>query len=537
MSPRSSCACLLLLAASLAAAQETRSVDVPDSPDSFQPEAAVACPADGSNPVFASRAGLLSTVCQLTGPVLYSSTQAESPFEPHNNKKILAPYGWPDGWFPQKPPDWTQPFQLNVTNRHASFNAACDLNSQGIKNSDNYRRHCPTLQRIVGTDLGVPAVTGNRLVFLWGDTSPREAAPAAEIKNLVSSISDKPFSEIDPNLCIKLTERKDVSGNVRDGIPQAAFSASMAPVLEQSKSAIKAQCYPGDPAAEQKFQNLKATIRAIPVTATEVGSRLYVWYMASAQDGCGLTELHLMGLASSDDAGATFNLVSNGVWGPEPALDPTVLPRRPRMLLGALHAGTTIYTYWSHAYRDNDVYVARVPQASVGDPAQYEWFSKDGTWKKPVPPARFRGDSKIIFGAAAAGDQRVGEFSIQYNDYIKGYLALYFGTEPQQPGEQPAEHSGLYFRIAKNPWGPFLVSQSFQLTSVYRRDWKRKVQLPSGPHCFDQSFIGNYGAFHHRLLTKRGGRDLFFVISSWGHYNSFLMKLAIDPRFANFFGP
>lgn len=536
MSPRSSCACLLLLAASLAAAQETRSIDAPDTPESFEPEAAFACPADGSNPAFASRAGLLSTVCQLTGPVQSSSTQVASAYEPHNNKKFLAPYGFPDGWFPKKPADWTQPFQLNVTNRHASFNAACDLNSQGIKNSDNYRRHCPTTQRIVGTDLGVPAVTGNRLVFLWGDTSPREAVPSAEIKNLVSSVSTQTFDQIDPNLCVRLAERQDTAGNVRDGIPQAAFSAYMAPILEQSKSAIKARCYPGDAAAEQKFQNLKATIRAIPVTATEVGARLYVWYMASAQDGCGLTELHLMGLASSDDAGATFNLVSNGVWGPEPALDPATLPRRPRMLLGALRTGTTIYTYWSHAYRDNYVYVARVPQASVGDPAQYEWFSIDNTWKKPVAPAKFRGDSKVIFGAASGGDQRVGEFSIQYNAYIKGYLALYFGTAPRQGSEREFERFGYYFRIAKNPWGPFQVSDSLQITSPYRRDWKRKVQLPNGPHCFDQSFTGNYGAFHHQLLTKRGGRDVFFVISSWGHYNSFLMKLAIDPRFANYFG-
>jgi hypothetical protein len=258
--------------------------------------------------------------------------------------------------------------------------------------------------------------------------------------------------------------------------------------------------------------------------------------MASADDGCGLTELHLMGLASSDDAGATFNLVSNGVWGPEPALDPAALPHRPRMLLGALRTGTTIYTYWSHAYRNHDVYVARVLQAGVSDPAQYEWLSNDGTWKKPMPPAKFRGDSKVIFGASA-NDQAVGEFSIQYNAYIKGYLALYFGNEPPQGTERPKERFGYYFRIAKNPWGPFLLSNSFQITNPYRRDWKRKVQLPSGPLCFDQSFTGNYGAFHHQLLTKRGGRDVFFVISSWGHYNTFLMKLAIDPRFASYFGP
>ncbi|MES1242192.1 MAG: DUF4185 domain-containing protein [Acidobacteriota bacterium] len=522
---------LLLLAASAAAQENMRQFDLPESPTAIEPEAAIACPADGSNPAFASRAGLLSTICQLSGPVYASTTQVSSAYEPHNSKKFLPPYGFPDGWFTQKPPDWTQPFQLNVTNRHASFNSACDLNTQGIKNSDNYRRHCPTTQRIVGTDLGVPAVVNNRLVFLWGDTSAREAVPSADLRNLVSSSSTRLFSEINPNLCIQLAERKDGNGKVRDGIPRATFSAYMAPVLEQSKSAIKNRCYPGDALAEQKFQNLKATIRAIPVTSVEVGGRLYVWYMASAEDGCGLTKLHLMGLAASDNSGESFNLVPGGFWGPEPALDTTTLPRRPRMLLGAVRTGTTIYTYWSHAYRDNDVYVARVPQANVGDPSQYEWYSNDNTWKKPVAPARFRGDSRIIFGAAGSGDQRVGEFSIQYNDYIKGYLALYFGTVPPD-----TEHTGLYFRIAKNPWGPFLLSNSLQLTSVNRADWKRKVQLPSGPLCFNQIFTGNYGAFHHQLLTKRGGRDVFFVISSWGHYNSFLMKLEIDPRFANYFG-
>jgi hypothetical protein len=61
------------------------------------------------------RAGLLSTVCQLTGPVYTSTTQVSSAYEPHNNQKFLPPYGFPDGWFTQKPPDWTQPFQLNAS--------------------------------------------------------------------------------------------------------------------------------------------------------------------------------------------------------------------------------------------------------------------------------------------------------------------------------------------------------------------------------------------------------------------------------------
>jgi hypothetical protein len=467
-------------------------------------------------PTLQTQLGVLSTVCQLTGPTFNSTTQQVSAYTPHNPNLIVPPYGFPSG---QPYP----PAGNNVTNHHASYNSACNLNTEGVPNSDpnigNNRKICPGSSRIVGTDLGVPVEFQNKLYLLFGDTSNHDATPSAELSNIIVATAPLP---INPNSCLTLTENRTTDGVVREGINRATFQNFM----QTFRGTIESICGP------------VGAFRAIPIAALTLNvggvSKIYVWYMGTTQMGaCGLAGTNFIGLATSTN-GINFNPVSGATWGPEPYVngtDPNTLSNRPRFLLGALQANGYVYTYWTKAYRQNYVYIARVLPSNATDPYAYEFLVQTpngDVWERS--PSKLHPNAKNIFGTPAQGDHRVTEFSIQYNSYIGGYVAGYFGVGGPGSPERPLENSGYYLRTGKDPWGPFALQHAFKLTNPYEAQWRRK----KGSNCFDQSFNGNYGMYLHPRLMN--GQDLYFIISSWGHYNTFLMKLTLDSGMQNFFG-
>lgn len=142
-----------------------------------------------------------------------------------------------------------------------------------------------------------------------------------------------------------------------------------------------------------------------------------------------------------------------------------------------------LYSFGTPAGRGGAAYLARVPQGSVPDPNQYEyWNAQQNAWVPKDPGAA----TVVIPGP-------VGEMSAQYNTYLKQYLALYCnGANDVVARTAPAP---------QGPWGP-------------ERVLVRSMDFPGGI----------YAPFLHPWST---GKELYFNLSLWSAYNVMLMRTVL----------
>jgi len=89
-------------------------------------------------------------------------------------------------------------------------------------------------------------------------------------------------------------------------------------------------------------------------------------------------------------------------------------------------------------------------------------------------------------------DRPVGELSVMWNEYLQRFVVMYI------------EHytATIILRTAKNLWGP----------------WSDAI----GVVPFSE-YPGLYGSFMHPDLVEDGGRIVYFVMSWWPFYNTYLM--------------
>ena len=101
---------------------------------------------------------------------------------------------------------------------------------------------------------------------------------------------------------------------------------------------------------------------------------------------------------------------------------------------------------------------------------------------------------------------RVGELSVVYHEGLKLYLIMF---------KDYSMSGGLKLIAARNPWGPF--SKPLILNPCYPK-----------PEWFEKNWGGCYGGYIVPGSYGSDGKDLYYVLSLWRPYATFLMKIKIS---------
>lgn len=143
-----------------------------------------------------------------------------------------------------------------------------------------------------------------------------------------------------------------------------------------------------------------------------------------------------------------------------------------------------VYMLGTKSGRTNPACLARFKEADMEKQSAYEYWNGDTkTWVQG-------NESK----ATVLIPGTVGEASIIYNEYFSKWIVAYFNG---------AKYN-ITMRYADEITGP----------------WSEPLELASG-----RNYAQLYGSFFHPLSAK--GRNLYFTMSMWLPYNTFLMKVEL----------
>jgi hypothetical protein len=315
-----------------------------------------------------------------------------------------------------------------------------------------------TIQKfaITGTDLGIMWDNGNpanrQVLMAFGDTNGYCGIPGKQWRyNTLMRSSDGALS-------------KTVA--VANGVPNDRFSGSPVWKVGIAKQVINS------------INRAPEETGIIPTAGVSLGGNQFVNFMSIRDwNSPGSWSTNYSAIAMSSDNGET--------WGVYPGTIRTPDSGNENFQMGAfLKPGPGdpyVYSYGTPNGRGGSAYVSRVSPAFVPDLTKYEYWDGN-TWAPGNPAAAV----PVIPGP-------VGEMSVQYNTYLKQYLALYCNGP-----------NDVVMRTAPTPQGPWGPEQMLVSSN----------EIPGGI----------YAPFLHPWST---GRELYYNLSLWSAYNVMLMHTVL----------
>lgn len=224
-----------------------------------------------------------------------------------------------------------------------------------------------------------------------------------------------------------------------------------------------------------KSNGQEITIR--PTGGTAVGGRQYLAYNSVRQWGPapGSWTSNYSGIAYSDNNGETWTK-SPHVFFTNAGSDANF------QSISLVRKDGYVYVFGTREGRVGGVYLARVAEGSVLDRGSYEFFN-GGNWG-PANQA-----TPIVSGG-------VGEPSVMWYGPIQRWVML----------TTDVLGNGIAIRQAGHPGGP----------------WTEPKTIASG-----EDYPNTYGASIHPWST---GTDLYFTMSQWSTYNTYLMHTTVTPE-------
>lgn len=327
-----------------------------------------------------------------------------------------------------------------------------------------------TLQRfgISGTDLGIPWDNGdpaNRQVLMaFGDTFGYCRMQGQQWRHNVL------FRTQDNNLADGISVGPGGIGNKYSGSPlrQANFSKQILPAVRLS------------PTQESM----------IPTAGIGIGGNQYLNFMSVKNWGRdGEWSTNYSAIAVSSDNGETWGVYPGTVRSSAPENVPRArfVPGNEKFQQGAFLRGGDgyLYSYGTPGGRSGAAYLSRVPERAIPDVTKYEYWSASDAGAGWVPnnPAAA---TPVIPGP-------VGEMSVQYNSYLRQYLAMYGNGG-----------NDVVARTAPTPQGPWSAEQTLISSG----------QMPGGI----------YAPYMHPWTT---GKEVYFTLSLWNAYDVMLMRTVL----------
>ena len=235
----------------------------------------------------------------------------------------------------------------------------------------------------------------------------------------------------------------------------------------------------------QKVDNLEMT--CIPTTAVTDGTNFYIYYMSVKHWGtAGKWECNNASIASSSN-GANFTKVPSVKW--EGGSNQVMFGVVQNTTGGGL-AVNDLYFLTTPAGRSGSAYCVKVVKSQILNQAAYQCFTNNASDGTPV-----WGSDPSLARAVIPGP--VGELSAMWNPYLQKFIVMY--TE--------SHWNMIVIRIADHPWGP----------------WSNPVGIVDS-----QEYPGRYGSFLHPDLVENNGRSVYFIMSIWSSYNTFVMKVDLS---------
>jgi hypothetical protein len=239
-------------------------------------------------------------------------------------------------------------------------------------------------------------------------------------------------------------------------------------------------------AHQPPFANETSEQTKIPTSMVSVDDTIYLHYMSVrgfAPKG-GVWECNNSKWIYSSDLGKTWHECAIQFGGPTSnfnmvALTAAVAPDNP--------GGKYVYALGTPCGRFGAAKLGRVPKDRVLDAEAWEYLCTPGAGEAEASWA------KNCDGAVEVVAAPVGEASVLWNAAMQRWMYTYLNEDT----------ASLQLREAEHLWGPWTTPH----TLATARDYP---QL--------------YGAFMTPSFLRDNGRTLFFVMSQYGPYNTFLMK-------------
>lgn len=216
----------------------------------------------------------------------------------------------------------------------------------------------------------------------------------------------------------------------------------------------------------------------VPSGGIHVNGKDYLKYIVFPLGHTGQEQTRANGTAESDDNGITWHRVYTAVWKNNPSYTEKFQQQ-------ALAEGPDgyVYVYSTPSERHGDVYLMRVPDASITTKAAYQYWT--GTdWSSTESSAT------AIFAGPA------GEMSAQYLPTVDRWVAMYNDDDDTSNGS-------TVLRYATSPVGPWSSPQTVLPDSV------RTIYAPM-------------------IDPRSTGTDLYFYGSDWSTYQTYLFHSTID---------
>ncbi|MBV9106438.1 MAG: DUF4185 domain-containing protein [Verrucomicrobia bacterium] len=221
----------------------------------------------------------------------------------------------------------------------------------------------------------------------------------------------------------------------------------------------------------------------IPTAMVSVGGRIYLHYMSVHGFGAagGVWDCNYSKFAYSDDLGKTWNQSDLKFGENDSSFNMLALTSEPGR--GNEHRAY-VYAIGTPCGRFGSARVARVRKEKILNLDAWEYFTGDHGWT-----ANQREATQII-------EAPVGEGSILWNPEIGRWMFTYLNEKTASIELREAEYPS-------GPWSsPHLVASAAQFPQLY-------------------------GAFLTPSFLKDNGKTLYFIMSMYGPYNTFVMKATI----------
>ncbi|HLU22969.1 MAG TPA: DUF4185 domain-containing protein [Bacillaceae bacterium] len=228
-------------------------------------------------------------------------------------------------------------------------------------------------------------------------------------------------------------------------------------------------------------------LTAIPTYGVSVNDNMYLYYMAVDVWGePGVWATSHAGVYKSADKGETWEKLEDLEWGIASNFTQVAIvkPNQNEAVLGE-----EIYFYGVKPGRYSNIQLMKVHQNDIENKDKYVYFTGVDEDGNPQWSSEEKDATNMI-------ETTAGELSVVWNEDLQRWLLTYInGTT-----------TNIDLVEAENPWGPWTEPQTMVSQSAYP---------------------GLYGSYMHPQFIQNNGKTLYFTMSRWGPYNTFIMKADI----------